>query len=255
MPSPFPGMDPFLEGFLWPDVHSTLANKIRQSLAPLLRPKYVVRLEVSVVEDKAPEGEIGVMYPDVEVLRDPKSNQPQPSTALGNATPATLTIPVIAPVPVKLISVHVLDRVGNHLVTSLEILSPVNKHEPGSSAYRQKRQRMIEAGVHLIELDFLLRGQRAIKHPRLHDASYVVALTRSGSRQTDVWTLSIRDVLPKIPVPLLSPDDDVVLDLQSIFTASYDEAGYDLSIDYRQTPPPPELGKTDQDFMKQLLGR
>ncbi len=24
MPSPFPGMDPYLEGHLWPDVHSAL---------------------------------------------------------------------------------------------------------------------------------------------------------------------------------------------------------------------------------------
>ena len=36
MPSPFPGMDPYLEGYLWPDVHSALASKIRQTLIPLL---------------------------------------------------------------------------------------------------------------------------------------------------------------------------------------------------------------------------
>ncbi len=24
MPSPFPGMDPYLEGYLWPDVHQAL---------------------------------------------------------------------------------------------------------------------------------------------------------------------------------------------------------------------------------------
>ncbi len=35
MPSPFPGMDPYLEGYLWPDVHSALANKIRQQLTQI----------------------------------------------------------------------------------------------------------------------------------------------------------------------------------------------------------------------------
>jgi len=25
MPSPFPGMDPYLEGYLWPDVHHRLS--------------------------------------------------------------------------------------------------------------------------------------------------------------------------------------------------------------------------------------
>jgi len=43
MASPFPGMDPYLEGHLWPDVHSALASKIRQLLAPQVRPRYVVR--------------------------------------------------------------------------------------------------------------------------------------------------------------------------------------------------------------------
>jgi hypothetical protein len=36
MPSPFPGMDPYLEGRLWPDVHHTLAVELRRHLVPLL---------------------------------------------------------------------------------------------------------------------------------------------------------------------------------------------------------------------------
>ena len=47
MPSPFPGMDPYLEGYLWVDVHNALANKIRQQLAPKIQPGYTVRLEVT----------------------------------------------------------------------------------------------------------------------------------------------------------------------------------------------------------------
>lgn len=54
MPSPFPGMDPYLEGYLWPDVHSALASKIRQHLTPLLRPKYAARLEVYLVIPEKP---------------------------------------------------------------------------------------------------------------------------------------------------------------------------------------------------------
>jgi hypothetical protein len=69
MPSPFPGMDPYLEGYLWPDVHHALASKIRQLLVPQLSPNYLARLEVSVFEDKNPEGEVGILYPDVEILR------------------------------------------------------------------------------------------------------------------------------------------------------------------------------------------
>lgn len=51
MPSPFPGMDPYLEGYLWPDVHAALAHKIRQQLAPQIQPNYMARLSISVIED------------------------------------------------------------------------------------------------------------------------------------------------------------------------------------------------------------
>ncbi|MBM0745341.1 DUF4058 family protein (plasmid) [Phormidium sp. CLA17] len=44
MPSPFPGMDPYLEGYLWVDVHNALASKIRQQLAPKIQPGYTVPL-------------------------------------------------------------------------------------------------------------------------------------------------------------------------------------------------------------------
>lgn len=51
MPSPFPGMNPYLEGYLWADVHNALASKIRQLLVPLLRPRYTARLEIGSVLD------------------------------------------------------------------------------------------------------------------------------------------------------------------------------------------------------------
>ncbi len=56
-------MNPYLEGYLWPDVHNALASKIRQQLTPKLRPRYTARLEVYLVEDSLPESEIGVVYP------------------------------------------------------------------------------------------------------------------------------------------------------------------------------------------------
>ena len=49
MPSPFPGMDPYLEGNLWPDVHQALASEIRRQLANQLRPRYAVRLSVAAI--------------------------------------------------------------------------------------------------------------------------------------------------------------------------------------------------------------
>ncbi len=41
MPSPFPGMDPYLEDpAYWPDLHHSFATYIRDDLQPLLHPHY-----------------------------------------------------------------------------------------------------------------------------------------------------------------------------------------------------------------------
>lgn len=259
MASPFVGMDPYLEGYLWPDVHNALTSKIRQLLTPLLRPRYIARLAIYVVEDITPDGDVGIMYPDVEVMqRDihSHSDEPtQPSFSGGQqATPATLTIPVLLPVEIQIPVVEIRDTAQNQLITSIELLSPVNKREPGLLAYRQKRQRLYQAGVHLIELDLLRRGTRPIAHARVPEASYLIGLTRSHSGQTAIWPLTLADLLPILSVPLRQPDEDVLLDLAAAFASVYDEAAYDLSIDYTGDPPPPALRPAERQIVREVLG-
>lgn len=262
MPSPFPGIDPYLEGYLWSDVHNALASKIRQQLTPKLRPRYAARLEVYVVEDSLPESEIGILYPDVEVMqvrqrRETVASAAPTATPASSAsvsvTPAPLTLPIFQPVAVRLVNVEIRDTAQNVLVTCIEILSPVNKRESGLTSYRQKRQRLYQAGVHLIELDLLRRGTRPFAHPRLPDVPYSIALTRAQSGVMDVWPLGLQDTLPVIPVPLRSPDPDVPLELPQVLVEIYDEAGYDLSIDYSQPPPPPVLSDADAAWIRSLL--
>jgi len=259
MPSPFPGMDPFLEGYLWPDVHNALANKIRQLLAPRLRPRYAVRLEIYVVEDTAPETEIGIMYPDVEIMlsgpvRGPSNDTPSAAGAAPfGGTPAAITIPVLEPVAVRIPTVEIRDVASNQLVTCIEILSPVNKRESGLATYRQKRQRLYHAGVHLIEIDLLRRGTRPLAHPRVPDSAYLIALTRAQSGATQLWPLGLPDPLPDVPIPLREPDPDSLLELGTALATIYDEAGYDLSIDYAQSPPPPPLSEADAAWVRLLF--
>ena len=141
MPSPFPGMDPYLEGYLWPDVHHRLATEISRQLTPLLKPRYVARLEIYVLEDSSPEAEIGIMYPDVEVLtasQDDAFIPPVSDRASAPAMTAPLRIPVLSSVQVRLATVEIRDVAQNQLVACIEILSPVNKSAPGLENYRQK---------------------------------------------------------------------------------------------------------------------
>ncbi len=251
MPSPFPGMDPYLEGYLWPDVHTALAHKIRQLLAPQVQPNYVARLEISVIEDESFETEIGVMYPDVEVVKV----RPTPET-MGRATvaePLATTAPLTISIPqVRLATVEIRDVAQNRLVTSIEIISPVNKREPNLSRYRQKRERIRQAEVHLLEIDLLRRGSRVWEYSPLPDVPYMVVLTRAAAGMMEVWPITLSEALPILPAPLHPPDKDVVLDLPAALTAVYDEAFYHLSIDYRQDPPPPAFNAEEQVWIKQL---
>ncbi len=261
MASPFPGMDPYLEGYLWPDLHNALAAKIRQVLTPVLRPRYTARLSIYVVEDTAPEGDIGIMYPDVEVMRtsEPPAryavDAPPAQDGADAVTPAALSIPVILPVEVQIPTVEIRDTAQNELVTSIEIISPVNKREPGLSTYRHKRQRLYQAGVHLLELDLVRRGTRPIAHAAVPDVPYLIALTRAQSGKTELWPVRLQDPLPTVPVPLWRPDDDVSLNLGHVLREVYDEAAYDLSIDYRQEPPPPTIPAETRAWMHTLLDR
>ncbi len=259
MPSPFPGMDPYLEGYLWVDVHNALANKIRQQLAPKLRPRYTARLEIYLVQDTAPESEIGILYPDVEVLRRQTIAHKAPELPLrvgtGNVwvTPAPLTLPIVQPIDVRISSVEIRDTANNTLVTCIEILSPVNKREPGLTPYRQKRQRLYHSNIHLIEIDWLRRGTRPFDHPRLPEVPYFVTLTRAQASEVEVWPICLQDSLPTIPVPLKPPDPAVPLDLAAALRDIYDEAVYDLSIDYREMPPKPLLPEGDRLWLESLL--
>ena len=45
MPSPFPGMDPYLEGSLWPDVHGSLIYTIRAGLSAKLPKGYFANID------------------------------------------------------------------------------------------------------------------------------------------------------------------------------------------------------------------
>lgn len=253
MPSPFPGMDPYLEGSLWPDLHQELASAIRRQLVPHLKQGYVARLAVRTVKDSEPEEEIGVMCPDIGVFQDqhgPRSSADAP--ALATITPAAITIPTPAPVPVRLVRIELRFLETNRLVTAIEILSPVNKRGNGLREYRRKRERLRSARVHLLEIDLLRRGERVVPGRRVPDCDYLVSLTRARSNVADLWPISLHDPLPTVPVPLRKGDEDVPLGLGMALKAAYDDAAYQRSIDYSQPPPPPELSPHDAEWVRHM---
>lgn len=65
----------------------------------------------------------------------------------------------------------------------------------------------------------------------------------------------MQDSLPIISVPLRSPDPDVPLELRQVMADIYDEAAYDLSIDYSQPRPPPAVSEPDALWLQTLLNQ
>lgn len=257
MPSPFPGMDPYLEGHLWPDVHNGLAFVIKEQLVPLVSPAYVVRTDTYIVKDTSPEEDAGIMYPDVDILRRKNKWQEPEETyhplSTSATTPPTISIPSAPTIEVRIPVVEIRDQKENQLITAIEILSPVNKRRPGLAPYREKRQRLYESGVHLLEIDLLRRGERPFRYPNAPKAHYWATLVRAGARQTDIWAFNIQDPLPLVPVPLQPPDQDCVLHLGKALQELYERSRYDLSIDYQEDPPPPPFGEAEREWMRGLL--
>jgi hypothetical protein len=238
-----------------------LASQFKRQLSPLLRPRYIVRLAVYFVRDRVPAQELGIAYPDVEVVR-PKSQLSEPgvdyallSPSVRGITPPSFVVPTGVTLETRLISVQVRDSERNELVTSIEIVSPANKREPGLSAYRRKRSRLVRSAVHLLEIDLIRRGERPWQPGAMVDPSapYLALLTRATQAATELWTIQLADMLPVLPVPLRVPDADVPLDLQAALMTIYDESDYGLTIDYAALPPPPPLSEIDKAWLAARL--
>lgn len=257
MPSPFPGMDPYLEHpLLWQDVHTRLASELSDQLAPRLRPRYVARLTRREILDEPDAEELRIMLPDVAIVRRPPVEPlPQVEGVAEAIPPAPVTATNVIALPFRQVSIEIRDAASNLLVTAIEILSPANKR-PGTEAreaYLRKRRDLLASTAHLLEIDLLRRGERLPLDPPPPPAAYYVILSRADRRpDAEVWPIRLQDPLPVVPVPLLAPDPDVPLDLGAALGAIYDRAGYDLDVDYRSEPFPPLEGE-DAVWVDRLL--
>ncbi len=246
-------MDPYLESEWWSDVHHNLTAVIRRILAKKLPGEYYPTVERYSVLDSEPEEDIGIFYPDVSVYQEQISKLSEPQAPYGDIevlTPPSFTFPGFE-VNISWIAIRELEN--NRLITAIEILSPVKKRSPGQEPYLRKQKRQRENGIHFLEIDLLRRGNRSFKQSIRTNYHYCVNLSRGNQSSLDIWTMTVRDKLPVIPVPLRYPDKDVSLDLGQVFEVAYDDGGYGKRIRYSQPPPPPSFSAQDDLWMKTLL--
>ena len=161
MPSPFPGMDPFLESY-WGDVHTSLTTYARDQLNRQLPTDLRARVEEYIgveIEHNEGDRESSQRRPDVSFLE--RWSPPHPEAALAELDPDTADSPLVVaystePETLRRILIH--DRKGERLVTSIEFLSPGNKAGNARTEFRQKQADLASAGINLVEIDLVRAG-------------------------------------------------------------------------------------------------
>jgi len=247
MPSPFPGMDPYLEKpSSWADVHHELISEIRAALAAILRPKYFVRVEERVYVAEEFDPGRGTWVPDVHVSKSSSTNTGSPSKLIQPATDDVVAIEVESFVDFE---VHesrltIYDSESRAVVTVIEILSPSNKtlNAAGRENYLAKRHDVLHSSSHLVEIDLLRTGVSIGVRDRFPACEYLVQVSKrveNDRRRTWAWPIQLKQRLPKISIPLHAGDADATLDLQAVLNSAYERGGYDLAIDYSKDPSPP----------------
>jgi hypothetical protein len=244
MPSPFPGMDPYVES-QWKSFHGLMIGAITSALNRTLPVGLVAQMEEEVrVETLAGERLQGY-GPDVSVVEN-EASRPGVLQAVLTAGAA-----VIEPVPVAyrraplvMRSIRIVETGGNKVVTAVELLSPWNKL-PGrlNRDYRRKLCDFERAEINWVEID-LLRSRRDWLAERWDDlpadrrATYLVVAWRAAMDEAIAWPISLRQPLPPVSVPLRERDSDINLDLQQAFERAYADGPF-RAIEYSKPIDPP----------------
>ena len=252
MPSPFPGMDPFLEDpGQFPPLHSLLITAMVSQLQRTLPEGYLASLSERVwIGDGTRNVE-----PDTDVLRRIGAGPAGPldhshagngraaAGAGGDAAVGTLVAPETAPVVVtatsdphreKFVEVRARNAGRERVVAVLEVLSPSNKTRgPGRDSLLTKQHEVLGTRQHLIEIDLLRGGQPTTAVPDddrefvLRGAAYHACVARGDlPSRYEVYPIPLRDRLPKISIPLEPDTEPVALNLAAAFDRAYEDGPF-----------------------------
>jgi Protein of unknown function (DUF4058) len=255
MPSPFPGMNPYLENSeLWPEVHSRLIVAIADALNPQLMPKYRAAIDRRVY-DLEREDALLIGIPDVTVEQRSRFESTAKNT-VAVMSPPTSPMKVKLPMPIEIREsyLQIKEIATGEVITAIEVLSPTNKRPgKGRNAYEEKRREILSSRTHLIEIDLLRSGEPMALAAGNIDSQYRILVSRGDQRpQADLYVFNLPDAMPRFPLPLKTEDEEPMINLQALLDQVYDRAGYEIVIDYAQAPTP-ALSEADIEWMDQWL--
>lgn len=220
MPSPFPGMNPYLEQEdAWQDFHASFVQGLRNVIAPQVSPHYIVKVEEHIY------------------IHEPSAEQ---RTLIGRPVDFQ-----------KENHLEIRGRESRDLIAVLEMLSPTNKQAgPDRDQYLTKRAMLLRSNAHFVELDLLRGWSRMPMGPLTCD--YCIMISRMEERPlASIWPLHLRDPLPRIPIPLRAPFADAQVDLLEVLHKVYDAAYYKDYIYHGK--PDPALRREDAEWAASIL--
>ncbi len=258
MPSPFPGMDPYLEQH-WGDIHHRLVTYGCDQLHERLPGGLLARMEERVFVESSLGPERAIV-PDLRVF-ERRGGKKKPATSNGAlAVAEPLVLHFDEPAAEGFIEIREAGS-GRRLVTVVEVLSLTNKvRGEGRDKYLRKQEELRDGGVSLVEIDLLRAGGRVLpvpveRLPQEYRTAYQVCARRGWRRvEAEVYKVPLRERLPVIGIPLRETDDDAPLDLQALIDQCYRNGGYDEDADYERDPDPP-LDRADARWADDLLRR
>lgn len=214
MPSPFPGMDPYLEDpKAWPKFQHHLVAAVYQILLPSLVDRYRARVVTRQYVAEVP------LF--TSVLRETHSEE----------------------------YIEVRARADGRLVTVVDVVSLANRTTPaGRAAYLATRAEAIAACAGIVEVDLVTQGKPLLDFDRsgLPAYDYSITVTRGGSPERyEVYATPLRERLKKFKLPLAADDRDTVLDLQICVSRAYDQGSVGRLVHY-SGPLPADVRLTDE---------
>lgn len=215
MPSPLPGMDPYLESpAVWPKFHRQLIAALYQTLLPGLVDRYRARV---VARRYTAE-----MVLFTSVTREAHEEE----------------------------LIELRSRTDGRLLTVLDVTSIGNRTTAaGRAAYLDTRAVAAGEKAGVVEVDLLTQGKPLLEFDRsgLPPHDYTVTVTRGGTPDRfEIYTSGVRKRLPKFKLPLAADDRDSVVDLQLAFLRAFDLGGFDRLVDYTK-PLPADVVLGDDD--------
>ncbi len=261
--NPYPGINIHLNSFLqaypdeWVSFHSGHLTNLREYLDRNLPENYYAKSESSLqiggFDAGTGEDIQEKLRPDINILHEKNLDQQTTQSTDAYTSPTEIlniieTVDLDEDDPLGLIIYKIDNHIGkDQPVARIELLSPANKIS-GSyyKTYANKRLKTLEAGLVLVEIDYLHASRPVIPNlPSYFDKKddaypYYVLVSNPLPTLTDgktmIYAWHVDALFPTFPIPLLQTDQ-VIMDLATVYNYTYETTrSFQRHLDYADTP-------------------